>query len=47
MHRGQDFSDAALLKGRLGPNSSMMWVLQELRLHRQAEREGVPREPLG
>ena len=25
----------------------MAWVLQELRLHQQAEREGVPRELLG
>ena len=24
---------AMLLKARLGPNSSMAWVLQELRLH--------------
>ena len=30
---------ATLLKARLGPNSSMAWVLQELRLHQQAERE--------
>ena len=38
---------ATLLKARLGPNSSMAWVLQELRLHQQAEREGVPWELLG
>ena len=36
-----------LLKARLGPNSTMPWVLQELRLHQQAEREGIPRELLG
>ena len=36
-----------LLKARLGPNSTMAWVLQELRLHQQTEREGVPRELLG
>ena len=47
MHRGQDISEATLLKAWLGPNSSMVWVLQELRLHQQAEREGVPQEPLG
>ena len=38
---------ATLLKAWLGPNSMMAWVLQELRLHQQAEREGVPRELLG
>ena len=38
---------ATLLKVRLGPNSTMAWVLQELRLHQQAEREGVLRELLG
>ena len=38
---------ATLLKARLGPNSTMVWVLQELRLHQQAEREGVLRELLG
>ena len=38
---------ATLLKARLGPGSTMAWVLQELRLHRQAEREGVQRELLG
>ena len=32
---------ATLLKARLGPSSTMAWVLQELRLHQQAEREGV------
>ena len=37
----------ALLKAWLGPNSTMAWVLQELRLHQQAEREGVPCELLG
>ena len=38
---------ATLPKARLGPNSTMAWVLQELRLHQQAERERVPRELLG
>ena len=38
---------ATLLKAQLGPNSMMAWVLQELRLHQQAEEEGVPRELLG
>ena len=38
---------ATLLKARLGPNSTMAWVLQELRLHQQAERVGVQRELLG
>ena len=38
---------ATLLKARLGPNSTMAWVLQELCLHQQAEREGIPRELLG
>ena len=38
---------ATLLKARLGPNNTMAWVLQELRLHQQAEWEGVPRELLG
>ena len=30
-----------------GSTMAMAWVLQELRLHQQAEREGVPRELLG
>ena len=34
------------LKARLGPGSTMAWALQELRLHQQAEREGVQRELL-
>ena len=38
---------ATLLRARLGPDSTMAWVLQELRLHQQAEREGVQRELLG
>ena len=38
---------ATLLKARLGPGSTMAWVLQELHLHQQAEREGVQRELLG
>ena len=38
---------ATLSKARLGPNSTMAWVLQELRLHQQVEREGVQRELLG
>ena len=38
---------ATLLKAWLGPNSTMAWMLQELRLHQQAQREGVPRELLG
>ena len=38
---------ATLLKAWLGSNSTMAWVLHELRLHQQAEREGVPRELLG
>ena len=38
---------ATLLKARLGPGSTMAWVLHELRLHQQAEREGVQRELLG
>ena len=38
---------ATLLKARLGLGSTMAWVLQELRLHQQAEREGVQRELLG
>ena len=37
---------ATLLKARLGPRSTMAWVLQELRLHQQAERDGVQRELL-
>ena len=36
---------ATLLKARLGPGSTMAWVLQELCLHKQAEREGVQRAP--
>ena len=32
---------ATLLKARLGPGNTMAWVLQELRLHQRAEREGV------
>ena len=32
---------ATLLKARLGPGSTMAWALQELRVHQQAEREGV------
>ena len=38
---------ATWLKTRLGPRSTMAWVLQELRLHQHAEREGVQRELLG
>ena len=38
---------ATLLKARMGPNSMMAWVLQEVRLHQQAEREGVQGELLG
>ena len=38
---------ATSLKAHLGPNSTMAWVLQELRLHEQAEREEIPRELLG
>ena len=37
---------AMLLKIRLGQGSTMAWVLQELRLHQQAEREGVQWELL-
>ena len=37
---------ATLLKARLSPGSTMAWALQELRLHQQAEREGVQRELL-
>ena len=36
-----------LLKARLGPGSTMAWVLQELRLHQRAEREGIQRVLLG
>ena len=32
------------LKACLGPGSTIALVLQELRLHQQAEREGVQRE---
>ena len=41
---------ATLLKANVGPNSTMawvLWVLQELRLHQQAEQEGIPRGLLG
>ena len=38
---------ATLLKARLGLGSTMAWVLQELCLHDQAEREGVQWELLG
>ena len=38
---------ATLLKARLGPGSTMAWVSQELHLHQQAEREGVPRKLFG
>ena len=38
---------ATTLKARLGLNSTMAWVLQELRLHQHSERDGVPRELLG
>ena len=38
---------ATLLKDRRGPGNTMAWVLQELRLHQQAEREGVQRGLLG
>ena len=38
---------ATLLRARLSPKSMMTWVLQELPLHQQAEREGIPRELLG
>ena len=37
---------ATLLKARLGQGSTMAWALQDLRLHQQAEREGVHRELL-
>ena len=37
---------ATLLKARLGPGSTMAWALHELRLHQQAEREGVQWELL-
>ena len=37
---------ATLQKARLGPGSTMAWALQELRLHQQAEREGVQQELL-
>ena len=37
---------ATLLKARQGPGSMMAWALQELRLHQQAEREGVQRKLL-
>ena len=36
----------SLLKARLGQGSTMASALQELRLHQQAEREGVQRELL-
>ena len=36
-----------MLKARLGLGSMMAWALQELRLHQQAEREGLQRELLG
>ena len=35
-----------LLKAGLGRGSTMAWALQELRLHQQAEREGLQRELL-
>ena len=35
---------ATLLEARLGPGSTMAWALEELRLHQQAEREGMQRE---
>ena len=38
---------ATWVKARLGPGNTMAWVLQELHLHQQAEREGVQREVLG
>ena len=38
---------ATLLKARLGLNRTMAWVLQELRVHQQAEREEIQRELLG
>ena len=38
---------ATLLKARLGTGGTMARVLQELRLHQRAEREGVQRELLG
>ena len=38
---------ATLLKARLGPKSTVAWVLQELRLHQQAERESILLELLG
>ena len=34
---------ATLPKVLGGPNSTMAWVLQELRVHQQAKRAGVPR----
>ena len=40
-------AQATLLKARLGPSSTMAWVLHELRLLQQADREGVQRELLG
>ena len=43
---GHAMARATLLKARLGPGSRMAWALQELRLHQQAEREGVQRELL-
>ena len=38
---------ATLLKARLGPRSTMAWVLQQLSLQQQAELEVMWRELLG
>ena len=32
-----------LIKARAGRRSTMAWALQELQMHQQAERQGVPR----
>ena len=38
---------ATLMKARLGPQSTMARVLEDLSLHQRAQREGLPRELLG
>ena len=35
-----------LIKARAGPMSTMVWAVQELQLHQQAERQGVPKAAL-
>ena len=37
---------AILLRAQAGPQGTMAWALQELKLHQQAERQWVPQAAL-